>query len=416
MFISKNIHNALAIACRAMAVFIPAASIITNYDYDTAHGFRIVVYAAEAVLLAAALVYKPKLADYKLDYSLLGLCAVALMSLAVNFQRASVRSIGNTAFFIMSLMLLSPLLKSSRLTYIRQLMFKWLIIFFITATLLSLATYPHWAGEKHHIHHAFKGLLNEPMLLSIIASISATAVSWMLLFKMPDLASNRRIKAWVLSGVLVASIVTMILSGSRSACVCYAISIIPMLVACVKNRISIRYFALPMAITAIIAAGFSGKLFSIIKFKMELGSENKSITYSRDNFWHQRLIEFAEHPILGVGIGNVNNLNIRHLAERGGRLDEISNEQGSSWLSILSNLGAAGLAVFIAFNINLIRRLRFKEMIACRDDSARRRWLYFSLWLSLMFYGIFEGYVLYAGANIFMFYWLLTSMMDQRRG
>lgn len=128
------------------------------------------------------------------------------------------------------------------------------------------------------------------------------------------------------------------------------------------------------------------------------------MTSSRDVHWTQRISEFEQSPFVGVGFSAVDID-----SEDGSNFDASSGrvESGSSWLSVLSMIGAFGFILLVSFFIRAIKEVKIisqhHEMLALLLMSQMVFW---------MLHMIAEGYILSAGGFLFFNVWLLLGTID----
>ncbi len=112
---------------------------------------------------------------------------------------------------------------------------------------------------------------------------------------------------------------------------------------------------------------------------------------------NQRIYEYKNSPIIGVGFGNT--LFEETLNSHDGRV-----EPGSSWLFILSSIGTLGFISFLFIYI--------KSFYLClKETNVYDSSLLISI---LTFYGVhmcMEGYILASGNPLTIYFWLLISQI-----
>lgn len=117
---------------------------------------------------------------------------------------------------------------------------------------------------------------------------------------------------------------------------------------------------------------------------------------SRQSKWDARLEEFSSSPLLGVGFCSVSLQHRDDYNEAGGI------EPGSSWLSVLSMTGVAGLLFVLSFVYKaLLAALRSKS-----DESA----LSLGVLCFFIVHMLAEGYIFFGGSLLCMMFWLSIAV------
>lgn len=186
----------------------------------------------------------------------------------------------------------------------------------------------------------------------------------------------------------------LFITGSRSA----IISFLLVALFIVFKKYSLRYIFFKywyyfFIIPSLVIFMYNKGVFDVIIRKVEIANDLGQ--NSRDSLWNNRISEFIQNPIFGIGFNTV-NLDISHYEFKE---ESSSIEPGSSWLFILSTTGLLG---FISFLFYL-----YKTMIPFKIGNENI--LYYSLTLFFLISMIFEGFVFSVGnILVFLFYISLT--------
>lgn len=346
-----------------------------------------------AVAAIALLVYDRKI---RINIALALFCLAGGVSLAANSDKDIPQGIERLMYFVLMLVLLSPLVESNTLRRWRWTLWSVWMWCLRAGASISATLFPIWLinGKSD----AFEGCFEFRMLNGIICAIVFIDTVWRAI--KPGTGRNLRIVLAV-----AAAYLALMLVGSSSRC-----SILGCICGCIPLFIRIRHdkrrlytAVLWVSAVAVCIWVLSPKLTSGIMVKQNFAVEHQSVTASRDYMWEQRIAEFSNNPVFGNGFTN---------SEAYPEIQEKSyfsvKEPGSSWLSLLANTGIFGTAIFLWFVILLSKKLidRFKS-------HSRDVWLYCGLLTTLLINGCFEGWLLYAGSPIFFTFWLLTSMIMQ---
>lgn len=378
------------------------------------NAFHLVSYGLRIALLVGLVAVSPTL---KVNRWLLLFGALMLSSSLLSGASTCYESLKQSVLYIVSIALVSPLISSPLLDKFRGQYWKWLLILL---TIFMLPNFGLYVYERlsYSDFSVFDGLFKHQNELSISAAIVSLLLTWTLLrcAASPEHLSVKRkiLRVCVPYILLIMTLMLTIVAGSRASLASLALGLLPVFtLAGVKRSRWIHVVIGSMIAIAVIMLQYDS-LFRSFKFKVAKGVERESITYSRDELWEARWLEFRDHPLTGIGFGVAT-----HFSATFDHPDEDGNltksEAGSSWLRLLSNLGIFGFAVFVAFNVKLC-------VIMLRNVSSRHTvgsdglykpnsppvGLYFGLWVMLMVHGCFDGWIEYVRGVEFFIYWLLT--------
>ena len=341
--------------------------------------------------------------QFKVDRLLATFCVVCALSLIVNPIPSTSLAESRLLFFVMMLGLLSPLIENDILRIIRVRFWDSLMILLSIAVIASCVWYVILIISGTH-SGVFTGLFTHHMLLAPIAAITfINALSRLLHTNLKGKFTTIQkitIPFYVL--VSLSALLMVIVAGSRAAMLATLFAIILLFWQLRSNPR--KLISMIVGLITIVASCwiFTDKLFATATRKFNVAIEHNSLTYSRDELWQARWQEFKDSPIIGIGFAHSTHFSPTWDREK--TIGADVSEPGSSWLSILSNTGILGLAIFVWFNLRQVVR-----MIKKKKDS--KTMLFFSLWLLLIVHGFFEGWALYAGSLTFFFYWIIMSQI-----
>lgn len=341
----------------------------------------------------ALLLYDRKI---KINIALALFCLAGAISLAINSDKDIPHGIERLIYFVLMLVLLSPLVESNAMRRWRRTLWSVWMWCLRAGAAISAVLFPIWLinGKSD----AFEGCFEFRMLNGIICATVFIDTVWRAI--KPGTARNLRIVLAV-----AAAYLALMLVGTSSRC-----SIMGSVCGCIPLFVRIRHnkrllYATVLWISAVALGvwALSPKLTGGIMIKQNFAAEHQSVTASRDYMWEQRIEEFRNNPVFGNGFTN---------SEAYPEIQKKSyfsvKEPGSSWLSLSANTGIFGTAIFLWFAIMLSKRL-----IDRLKSHSRDVWLYCGLLTALLINGCFEGWLLYAGSPTFFTFWLLTSMIMQ---
>lgn len=321
-----------------------------------------------------------------------------ILSLLAANVRISDPSYQHLAFFVLMLVILSPIVVSDTLSELRLMMWRLLMGGLRLIVIVSFIMYIPWEVSRTS-QFVFHGCANQGMQLGIIGAIVILDGFWHLICR----HEVSRIRAMAFGITTAMAIIVTVATGSRAALLAFMIGILPLVYSVRKNRIKILWVAGAIVVFVGISALTSFRNFDGVKTKTEISAQYGSLTFSRNYLWKARLDEFAERPVLGIGFSKTTSRDLPVNYKETLFRSCSTREPGSSWLNVLASTGIIGFAFMFWFNVKL-----FRKTVNTRVGD-RRNLLFFSLLLALLIHGFFEGWVLYAGSTTFMIYWLLSS-------
>lgn len=137
---------------------------------------------------------------------------------------------------------------------------------------------------------------------------------------------------------------------------------------------------------------------SIIGSLVEKGTEN-----TREDLWHNRILDFKSSPLVGIGIGN-------GMGAGSGEDDDPDNihvEPGSCYLAVLSMTGVVGASALSFAVVSLIVRCR-----GSRKKSQLDRDILSVVGVYLSVQGSAEGWILSFGSPICFLFWLWLGNLE----
>lgn len=374
-------------------------------DFDTTP-LRHLLYYIELGVCGACLLVSPQV---RINRLLMLFCILGSLALMTREGIGS-RPVEHYLFFIVMLGLLSPLLRNGEFDFFRRNLWRMLLVGAAIDVVLSMLYYLPYRVIRP-TSSFYPGFIGHSMLLSIVAAIVAQVSLWCLLYRC-DMAGasgrRRKLEVGLTALCLLSGLGMTVIPGSRAALLGLVVGLTVIIVAALRDAGRRRVVAWVVGGIAVVGALTFTVTFSTVIRKFRFAEKHGSMIFTRGDLWQARWEEFKESPLIGVGFCNATRFSERFDNKVNGEF--VVSEPGSSWLSMLSNVGIFAFGVFVWFNIRLVKRM----LSAIRgsggtSEAGRLALLYLSLWLTLMVHGFFEGWVLYGGSLVFMFYWLLTS-------
>lgn len=340
---------------------------------------------------------------FSVNYSLLLFCVACAISLVFNNPVTNYLMTLRFGLFLAMLCLLSPLVDNVALREFRRYLWRFSLILCQVAVTVTLVVYLVTLAVEGK--GALLKVISHPMLLSAVSALVGVVMTWRLLAADTEGCRYRRLVVAADIVSLVAAVLLMIWGGSRGAILSFVVADIYILIS-LSAVLKRRYWVLLTIVGSILLSIFiGGKVTARVKIKFEIGKEHNSIIFSRQQLWQSRIEEFAESPVVGIGFTNVTRKSTLYGNTKVLSLNpDVREEPGSSWLSVLSNTGIIGFLLLVYWNVELLRMVRRRRLAG--DTQAI---CYGALLLLFIIEGVFEGWILYAGAFSFFLYWLLGS-------
>lgn len=299
---------------------------------------------------------------------------------------------GTGVRWILWLMLLSsvgPMFSSKVLLLIRYKILKYFLKGFVIVTVLSFIY--KILGLADIGRGNFAGLMNQSMVLGPVAAISG-------IYSFYNYLSTRIVKFKIFYLTLAGlSGLVVILASSRLAFAGYIAGMIFLFAKPFKHRFlyTVIVIVFGLSVFSRIDDGSTEVEQSIDKGMVEKGMNN-----SREMLWNDRIKEFKENPIFGVGFSAQDDELIEsENASLGGRI-----EPGSGYLMILSMTGLFGLSMFIWYMYFLFNNRRFWREIFKNEVYKLSILAFFAV------HFIGEGYIYSAGSMLASFFWLIIGI------
>lgn len=303
------------------------------------------------------------------------------------------------ANLLLLLMVVSPLFTTSALVTFRRLTFSILMLFAHIVVILSFAVYLFEYMAYDAVVMAFSGVTVRGMTLSPLAAVSLLAsLSRMLRVSRPLWRAS-----WMVM-VLIAAFI-MFVSGSRIAIVGAIVGAVIEL-ALTARRSDVAWLMTGMTAMICMIGVLRAPMLDTVRYKMEIGIQHGSMTYSRDSLWADRMVEFSDSPVTGVGFCNQTVFD-SDFSNRDASLRTGSLEPGGVWCSVMAMTGLAGAAALLWFTVWVYHR-------AIRRMSLRpRRFLVLALavFSFTVVDGICEGFLLFANSPMCIVAWLSAGVL-----
>ncbi len=302
-------------------------------------------------------------------------------------------------FFVLLLLVVSPLLQNAKARYFRSRVFKASLFFCILIAAVSFVCYflginmmrnTYSGGELDYVQNTagtFGGLTSQSMLLGPISGVALVACTYV------ALQSGKKV-FW---GLAVMCAGSLLFAASRSSLIATVLAEICLFYFSSKNKgLVLKRFLLVLLVSASTIPFWGGALEGITA--KNKGSIESGVNLdSRGEKWSFRIEEWKSSPLFGIGFVAV--------SDRDNYTLDGGIEPGSSWLALLSMTGIFGFLFFVVLFFRGIKRslLRQTPMGA----------LVGSLLVLLGVHMFAEGHIFSGGSYLCFLVWLvLGSAID----
>ena len=296
---------------------------------------------------------------------------------------------GRFVYFVTILLCVSPMLQSEYLRKIRQYIF---IITIKMGIILSVITFFCWflginfmKYENLDITKAglFSGLFNHSMVMGPIAGLSAIYLVHMFIKK----------NNWLYMLLALTCIGALLLSASRTAFICVAVSLIFLILKNQSNNIKTIKNISIIILGLTISFPLWRNVTDLLVEKQNNNLATGSTFSSRESVWNTRIDEFKSCPSFGIGFCSIDTS--KNIISESGTI-----EPGSSWLAVLSMTGIIGF--IIVFTIII------RSFICCAKTNEDNS-LLLSLLIFFLIHMITEGYIFSGGSFLCFLVWLIIG-------
>ena len=317
------------------------------------------------------------------------------LSILMNMEEipAHFKSPQRTMFFFLTLLIVGPWFWGEQLGRIRQCVFDVLNISMLFMAVLSfLGKLLHFLPSDEH--GFYLGCTYHSMNLGAIAGIAVVYS----MHRMLQSWQNVKLR-YFFTGCCVASILTVLLSSSRT---CIISGIIAMLIYfCAGAHQKIKRVIKPVIVLSLLMYCTVQMLPEYFEGILKKSSSRETsftverLTSSRISKWTARIDEIKHSPIFGVGAHTVRD-------ERYEQTGQI--EPGNAWLYIFSSMGVFAFVLFCYMVLDAVVRCRPKARPGQKECLLVALLFFFSLYM------MGEAHVTAAGEFTCIYFWLLLGI------
>ena len=299
--------------------------------------------------------------------------------------------------FVAVTLVCSPCLVTERAVKFRALVLRNILSLLIFLSIGSFFCYflginfmSRGSDEMFAVNEAgtFGGLFSHSMLLGPFAAFVT------LVFMNCYLAHKKKIFI-ILFFISTAAVV---MSASRAAIMALVVPVLYSIIfAKGVGRLRKGIIVLLVA-SAMLSVPIADRISTGLVEKQQNSYDAGSVFSSREGKWENRIAEFKESPIVGVGFCAVSLDSTGDYSATGGV------EPGSAYLAVLSMTGLLGIIPYLLVLFSAYKCVRREE-----TEVARLR---MCLLLAGLVHTFAEGYTLHAGSQMFLVFWLILSQCE----
>lgn len=337
------------------------------------------------------------LREKTINYKMLLFIIIATLSIIINDIDVFYKPWYRLLSFLLFMIAYGPLVESKRVALFKINLFKATNIFLIIISIISFAGYI-LSFPLFYNRSGFSGLANQSMLLGPIAGFSSL-ISLNLFFN-----SNNKKQKTLYFCLMSISVLTCLLAASRAAFISLLISSLAYIYIYNKQSIgkmlkTIFFMFFIIIATSSIWLPYTSEIIN----KNEARKTSDDILGGRETMFIDRIEDFKESPIFGVGFASMKNT-YHSTFNFSGVL-----EPGSGWLFMLSTLGVLGLILFVSLMLYPV----FKILINTKTITHLHS-LPVSILIFFTFHLMVEGYLLSTGSFLFFYLWLTIGLVQKR--
>lgn len=357
-------------------------------------------------MLFALFGYSATRQGIRLNLLIVAFYVASALSIIVGHPSPVFKSWERLALFIVLTGAVFPLFGSVQINALRINVLKATMFLFVCIGTISFFCYilgvnymQIWAkgDAAMRIAGAFGGITQHSMILGPLSAFGAIYLSTKLIF-----GYYQKPLYFVLWGVVGLCIISTLVSASRGALFCAILGIFIAVFIKYRNMLHIFISRIVMIVVALIVCyPLYSKYAAGIIAKQEANEQLGSTFSSRDEKWTNRVHEFENSPLCGIGFASI-SLD----TEEGSKIrSDGVVEPGSTWLAVFSMTGIIGALPIYLLVFGTIYKL-FKR---AKEYSSFTPTVLLSLLTANVAHQFAEGYALAGGSYLCFFFWLLLG-------
>ncbi len=388
--ILKNINTCTIIALITALAVVNQAVTLQTFDLGNLY-YAILIFTLFITFFQSTI--------RKLDIGMTIIYIACILSILLNDISAVYRPWERFILFVIVTFTASPFIQSDFYDKFRVNTFKYIQNLWIIVVILSIPALLF----REQGRTGFEGFTSHSMIMSSTAAMAIVTLLYKLYAK--------KLTKIIAIPLIIVAFLCMLLAGSRIALTACIGGTIFFLFRVYRKRMDIF---IRIAATIIVAIVITFPLWDSYLEKIE--QKNSAINQqtgevdilsSRTLIWDQRIREFKESPLVGIGFGYAPYITAYN--ERTGKASFLKTETGvvepgSGWLAIMSMTGLLGLLGFI-----LLWGSSFKKCIQCEKKDKLWGSYLFAMLIFVSIQMIAEGGIYAAGGIDCFRVWILIG-------
>ncbi len=307
------------------------------------------------------------------------------------------------ALFAMMVVGCSPMLRGPEIDKVKRHLYMGGLWAVGIITMLSFIGYFAGFGQRMWgFVNSYMGVTGHANFLGFYTMVSMVWIA-SLFFRCTEMKER-----YIMIGLWVACVITLLLCASRSALACGLVgTIAAVYLRFQQNATALMNSILVGVVIVIMSLPYLLPYAEVMmKKNMDFDNMDSVVADTRGSIWELRQSELAQSPVIGIGAYSCDtslpNADIFYDATNG------SIELGSSYLGLLAQCGWLGFICFLLVAVPIVRK--------CIRYAFRERTPYAQLWLPILacclMHMFFEGYLMTAGAVQCIIVWMALGAAD----
>ena len=355
------------------------------------------------IILSMVLVFMARGVEMNINKAVVLFLAAGAISIMGNDIPAFFKPWQRFALFAMMVVGCSPMLRGPEIDKVKRHLYMGGLWAVGIITMLSFIGYFAGFGQRMWgFVNSYMGVTGHANFLGFYTMVSMVWIA-SLFFRCTEMKER-----YIMIGLWVACVITLLLCASRSALACGLVgTIAAVYLRFQQNATALMNSIIVGVVIVIMSLPYLLPYAEAMMMKnMNFDDMDSMVADTRGSIWELRQAELAQSPVIGIGAYSCDtslpNANIFYDATNG------SIELGSSYLGLLSQCGWLGFICFLFVAVPIVRK--------CIRYAFRERTPYAQLWLPILacclMHMFFEGYLMTAGAVQCIIVWMVLGAAD----
>lgn len=355
------------------------------------------------IILSMVLVFMARGVEMNINKAVVLFLAAGAISIMGNDIPAFFKPWQRFALFAMMVVGCSPMLRGPEIDKVKRHLYMgglWAVG--IIAMLSFIGYFAGFGQRMWGFVNSYMGVTGHANFLGFYTMVSMVWIA-SLFFRCTEMKER-----YIMIGLWVACVITLLLCASRSALACGLVgTIAAVYLRFQQNATALMNSIIVGVVIVIMSLPYLLPYAEAMMMKnMNFDDVDSMVADTRGSIWELRQAELAQSPVIGIGAYSCDtslpNADIFYDATNG------SIELGSSYLGLLSQCGWLGFICFLFVAVPITRK--------CIRYAFKERTPYAQLWLPILacclMHMFFEGYLMTAGAVQCIIVWMVLGAAD----